>query len=564
MTTLITTGAAAGTGAPAALAVDDLHVRTAAGRPVVDGVGLRLEAGRTFGLLGESGSGKSTVAMALADLLPHGLHRAGGRVALAGTDLGALDPRARHRLTTGAVGVVFQHPLTALNPRLSVGAQLLAAAGRRPGESRRDRLVRAVGLLDQVGVPRAAERLSSAPHELSGGLAQRVLIAMALARDPQVLIADEPTTALDVSVQATVLDLIDEVQRERDLAVLLVSHDIGLIGDRSDTVAVLDRGRVVEHGPTASVLAAPASEPLRRLVAARRAAPAVPTGADGAQAAVLLRDVRCTFPRRGGRRGERLVAVDGLDLRVPVGGAVGIVGESGSGKTTAARVIAGLHAPDGGEVRVLDADPTALRGTAAGDWRRRVQYVFQDVHGTLDPRQTVARTLTDALHPRGLRAPGTGGPRPGRRGGPAPAEVRARVEALLAEVGLDPEHADRYPAQLSGGQRQRVGIARALAPEPAVLVADEPVSALDRHVQAAIVDLLAGIRRRRALTFVVVSHDFDVVRRLCDEVLVMQDGHVVERGTPDRVLGDPVHPYTRLLVDAVPGRGTSTRPATTP
>ncbi|HEY0189138.1 MAG TPA: ABC transporter ATP-binding protein [Cellulomonas sp.] len=540
------------------LSVAGLRVATGAGRTIVEDADLRLDRGRTLGLVGGSGSGKSTVAMAVAGLLPRGLHLTAGRLVLGGTDLGALAAGARRRLTADAVGLVSQHPLTALNPRLSVGAQLLAAAGRRPGESRRARLVRVVALLDSVEVPRAAERLASYPHELSGGLAQRVLLATALARDPQVLVADEPTTALDVSVQARVLDLIDRVQRERDLAVLLISHDIGVIGDRSDTLAVLDRGRVVEQGPTGRTLAAPSSEPLRRLLDARRAATARPERpSGGTEPAIDLRGVRCTFARPGAGARDRLVAVADLDLLVPAGGAVGIVGESGSGKTTAARVLVGLQTPDSGRVRVLGADPRAVRDARDDPWRRRVQYVFQDVHGTLDPRRTVAETLADAIDPLARR------PR-GRSRAEARAEVRARIEALLVEVGLDPEHAERYPSQLSGGQRQRVGIARALAPEPAVLVADEPVSALDRSVQAAVVDLLARIRLRRELTFVVVSHDFDVVRRLCDQVLLMRDGQVVERGSPEQVLDAPVHPYTRLLVEAVPGRGTAARPRPTP
>jgi peptide/nickel transport system ATP-binding protein len=527
---------------PSLLEVTDLRTRIGSAT-VVDGVTLSVAAGEVLGLVGESGSGKTLTALSIAGLLPRAAEVTGGRVALGGRDLLTLSARHRRAVLADEVGVVFQNPTVALNPRMTVGAQLREAL---PAPVRRDRAGayrRVLELLDHVGVDRAAERLSSFPHELSGGLNQRVVIAIAIARSPRLLIADEPTTALDVSIQAQVLDLIDRLVAELGLGVLLVTHDIGVVADRADRVAVMHSGRVVETGPTRGVLDAPEHPRTRRLLAQVPALddPAPPPlrmpGAD--TPLVALDGVSRVFPSVGGQ--PPLRAVDGVDLVVRPGQALGLVGESGSGKTTLARLVVGLDHATSGTVEHSGRDATTLRGADFRRWRRDVQYVFQDPYGSLDPRQTVGRIIAEPIELSGT------------------AEERAtvgdRVARLLAEVDLPAEFASRRPHQLSGGQRQRVAIARALALDPRLVVADEPVSALDLSVQATILALLHRLRETRGLTYIVISHDLAVVKGLCTDVAVMRDGRIVEHGPTDRVFSDPQHPYTAALLAAIPGRG---------
>jgi ABC-type glutathione transport system ATPase component len=525
---------------PPLLEVTDLRTRIGA-HTVVDGVTLSVAAGEVLGLVGESGSGKTLTALSIAGLLPRAAEVTGGRVALGGRDLLTLSARHRRAVLADEVGVVFQNPTVALNPRMTVGAQLREAL---PAPVRRDRAGayrRVLELLDHVGIDRAEERLASFPHELSGGLNQRVVIAIAIARSPHLLIADEPTTALDVSIQAQVLDLIDRLVAELGLGVLLVTHDIGVVADRADRVAVLDSGRVVETGPTRSVLDAPGHPPTRRLLAQVPAlddpAPPPLPGAD--TPLVALHRVSRVFPSVGGQ--PPLRAVDGVDLVVRPGQALGLVGESGSGKTTLARLVVGLDHATSGTVEHSGRDAATLRGADFRRWRRDVQYVFQDPYGSLDPRQTVGRIVAEPLELSGT------------------AEEREtvgdRVAQLLAEVDLPAGFASRRPHQLSGGQRQRVAIARALALDPRLVVADEPVSALDLSVQATILALLHRLRETRGLTYIVISHDLAVVKGLCTDVAVMRDGRIVEHGPTDRVFADPQHPYTAALLAAIPGRG---------
>ena len=547
--------------APPLLEVTDLRTRIGTAT-VVDGVTLSVAAGEVLGLVGESGSGKTLTALTIAGLLPRAAQVTGGRVALGGRDLLALSGRHRRAVLADEVGVVFQNPTVALNPRMTVGAQLREAL---PAPVRRDRAGahrRVLELLDHVGVDRAVERLSSFPHELSGGLNQRVVIAIAIARSPRLLIADVPTTALDVSVQAQVLDLVDRLVAELGLGVLLVTHDIGVVADRADRVAVLHDGRVVETGPTRDVLGAPAHPRTRRLLAQvpalgdpapervlrnRVPRPCAPGGFSPSEPLpgpadaplVALHGASRVFPAAGGR--PPLSAVDGVDMAVHAGQALGLVGESGSGKTTLARLVVGLDLPTAGTVAHEGRDATTLRGPEFRRWRRDVQYVFQDPYGSLDPRQTVGRSVAEPLELSGT------------------AEERAsageRVARLLAEVELPAEFASRRPHQLSGGQRQRVAIARALALDPRLVVADEPVSALDLSVQATILALLRRLRETRGLTYIVISHDLAVVKGLCTDVAVMRGGRIVEHGPTDRVFAAPQHPYTAALLAAIPGRG---------
>jgi len=546
-TTTATTAEMEATAAPPGtplLEVTGLRTRIG-GTDVVDGVDLAVRCGEVLGVVGESGSGKTLTALSIVGLLPRAARVVGGSIVLAGRDLLALPERQRRAVLADDVGVIFQNPTAALNPRLTVGAQLREALPRELGRNRVAARRRALELLDQVGVARAAERLAAYPHELSGGLNQRVMIAIAIARSPRLLVADEPTTALDVSVQAQVLDLVDVLRAELGLGVLLVTHDIGVVADRADRVAVMSAGRVVEQGPAADVLERPAHERTRTLLTLvpRLDDPAPPPVPAEGRPLLEVRDLHRMFPGTGGAVPVR--AVDGVDLVLHRGQALGLVGGSGSGKTTLARLVVGLDRPTSGAIRHDGVDPAALRGPERRRWRRRVQYVFQDPYGSLDPRMTVGQIVAQPLVHSGT---------PAERAG-----AEARVAELLTEVDLPPSFAQRRPVQLSGGQRQRVAIARALALDPALVVADEPVSALDLSVQATILGLLERLRETRGLTYLVISHDLAVVKGLCTEVAVMQDGRIVERGPTEQVLDEPRHPYTVSLLAAVPGKGLGRR-----
>ncbi|MBH0779551.1 dipeptide ABC transporter ATP-binding protein [Nocardia bovistercoris] len=566
MTTLLTASAdqTARLGNPVA-EIEDLRISVGGAEHrdvVVDGVSLSVRAGETVGLVGESGSGKTMTALGLAGLLPRGAAVDAGRVTLSGTDLDTLTERRRARVRAERIGVVFQNPTASLNPRLTIATQLLEALPRDAG-SRGRRRARAADLLGRVGIADVGKTLGAFPHELSGGLNQRVVIAMALARDPALLVADEPTTALDVSVQAQVLDLIDRLKHELGLGVLLVSHDIGVIGDRTDRVHVMSAGTIVESGPTAQVLRAPRHAYTRELLAAtpallrRAGTDAEPSTKYGTEpdhrsdaesnrvrevgAIVRVREVRRAFAVTvpGRLRKQRHIALHGVSLDIPYGAAIGVVGESGSGKTTLARQIVGLDQPDSGVVEYEGAPLGALDKPARRRWRRAVQYVFQDPYGALDPRLTVARSIAEPLELNGVELGGR--------------TVAQRVRELLGEVELPVSCAGRLPRELSGGQLQRVVIARALANDPRVVVADEPVSALDLSVQARILRLLERLRRERGLTLVLISHDLAVVRFLCDHVVVMERGLIVESGATEQIYTAPAHPYTRSLLAAVPG-----------
>ncbi|MGW6917809.1 ABC transporter ATP-binding protein [Kitasatospora sp. NPDC054939] len=548
------------------LRVHDLTVEFD-GTTAVDGVDFALARGDTLGVVGESGSGKSTTALALLRMLPRGGRITGGRVLLDGQDLAALPEPALRGLRGRRIAMVFQDPMSSLNPVLTIGRQLDEALrahrtaggpdagasaeggqqgtnGGGAGGGRSERAERAVRLLDLVGIPDAAGRLGDHPHQFSGGQRQRIMIALALAHEPDVLIADEPTTALDPTVQQQILRLLARINRETGTAVLVISHDLGVIAQTCRRLLVMKDGRVVEHGPTADVLAAPHHPYTKQLLAAvprleepsRAAANSTP----GEQPLLTVTGLRKTY----GPRRRRVTALDGVDLELHPGETLGLVGESGSGKSTLARALVQVHAPSAGTVRFRGEEP-ARAGRAA---RREIQMVFQDPYSSLNPRMTAGRIIEEPLIALGI----------GTR-----QERAARVAELLDRVGLDPAAAGRRPAEFSGGQRQRIGIARALAPAPSVLVCDEPVSALDVSVQAQVVDLLAELQRELGLAILFIAHDLAVVRQVSHRIAVMHRGRIVETGPADRVVTDPQHPYTAELLAAVPRLDPLPQPAAT-
>nr|WP_084673995.1 dipeptide ABC transporter ATP-binding protein [Methylobacterium sp. WSM2598] len=538
------------------LAVAGLRVafETPAGRAeAVRGVDLAVAPGECLGLVGASGSGKSVTAHAILRLVPSppGLVT-GGAIRFRGEDLLALPPAALRRLRGDRIAYVFQDPLTTLHPLIRVGDQVAEAirAHRRVGAG--EAASRAEGLLAAVALPDPGRIARAYPHELSGGQRQRVGIAMALANDPDLIVADEPTTALDATVQAGILDLLDRLRRERGLAILFISHDVGVVRRLCDRVAVMQGGRIVEAGEAARVLSRPQHPTTRGLIAAvpvlGRARALLEADEAGGRSvaggtrvspAVEVRGLAKTYPARGGlfARGRPAVtALGGVSFRVAPGETLGIVGESGCGKSTLARCLVGLVRPSAGSIVIEGRPLPDLVRAGPRVLGRTIQYVFQDPVSALNPRRTIRQALAAPLRfLAGLDA----------------AERPPRLAALMDSVGLEPAHLDRYPHELSGGQAQRVAIARALAAGARIVVLDEPVAALDLAVQAKVLRLLADLRARHGLTAVLISHDLAVVEALADRVLVMEGGAVVEEGTPEAVFGAPRHPYTRRLVASV-------------
>ncbi|MFC7796149.1 ABC transporter ATP-binding protein [Streptomyces cinereoruber] len=506
------------------------------GDPVraVDGLSLTLAEGRALALVGESGSGKSTVAGALLGLHRGTGARVTGTVRVGGVDVATAGPADLRRLRGGIAAMVFQDPLSSLDPYYAVGDQIAEVYRIHAGGTRKAARARAVDVLDRVGIPDAARRSRSRPHEFSGGMRQRALIAMALACEPRLLVADEPTTALDVTVQAQILDLLHELRRETGTALLLVTHDVGVAAESADEVLVMRDGREVERGPVAGLLGAPSEPYTRRLLSA---VPRLdgPVRAPSEEGEMLLEAVG--LRREFGRGGRTVTAVDDVSLTVRAGETLGLVGESGSGKTTLGRMLVRLLDPTGGRLRYGGVEIGALSERELRPYRRELQMVFQDPVASLNPRRSVGESIADPLR--------TAGERDEKR-------IRDRVGELLDRVGLDPDRYEAYPHEFSGGQRQRVGIARALAAEPRLIVCDEPVSALDVTTQAQVTALLAELQAELGLGLVFIAHDLAVVRQVSDRVAVMRGGRIVEQGTVEEVYGTPRDPYTRQLLAAVP------------
>jgi microcin C transport system ATP-binding protein len=533
-----------GSGAAPLLEIRNLSV-TFIGRgganPVeaVKNVSFPLDRGETLALVGESGSGKSVTALSILQLLPYpvAVHGTESSVRFDGEELVGAPPERLRRVRGNRIAMVFQEPMTSLNPLHTLERQIAetllihkhmnAAAARE----------RTLELLRLVGLPDAESRLGAYPHQLSGGQRQRVMIAMAIANEPDILIADEPTTALDVTIQAHILQLLKDLRDRFGMALLLITHDLTIVRKMADQVCIMTSGEIVEAGPTAGIFAHPHHPYTRRLLAAEpkgRAAPADPA----APALIEGEDVKVWFPIRRGvlrRVGGYVKAVDGVSLAVRRGTTLGVVGESGSGKTTLGLALLRLTEAQG-RIRFAERDIAVLGQRQLRPLRREMQVVFQDPFSSLSPRLSVAQIVEEGLKVHRLAE--------------SAGERRRLIETALVEVGLDPGAAERYPHEFSGGQRQRIAIARALVLKPRFVVLDEPTSALDMSVQAQIVELLRELQTRHGLAYLFISHDLRVVRALAHEILVMKDGKIVEAGPTDRVMTAPEHPYTRALMAA--------------
>ncbi|NAZ82041.1 dipeptide ABC transporter ATP-binding protein [Kineococcus sp. R8] len=527
---------------PAVLHVRGLSVRFPGPTgPVLaaSGVDLDVRPGELHALLGESGSGKTVTARAVMGVVDPAATVQARELLLAGEDVLAMTPARRRAVRGERMSMVLQDALSSLNPVLSIGDQLGEVLRVHRGWSRARAAGRAAELLDLVGIANPAHRLKDYPHQFSGGMRQRILIAMAVSLEPQLLIADEPTTALDVTVQAQILRLLHDLRRELDMGVLLITHDIGVVTEVADRVTVMRHGVVVESGDADQVLTSPQAPYSRELLGSVPVPqPARVLGTGAARPGVVLEATGMTRTFSGGPRWNRrsVRAVDDVSVTLHHGETLGVVGESGSGKSTLARMIVGLESADAGRVVYGGADVTRRRGHRPGA-QRGVQMVFQDPYSSLDPRMRVRDVVAEPL----VTA----------RWGDA-ARRRDRVAELLDLVGMAPEVVDRFPHQFSGGQRQRIGIARALALDPQVLVCDEPVSALDVTIQAQVTDLLVGLQDRLGVAILFISHDLSVVRNLAHRVLVMHRGRAVETGTTQQIFEAPREDYTRRLLASIP------------
>ncbi|HEU4987713.1 MAG TPA: ABC transporter ATP-binding protein [Rhizobiaceae bacterium] len=525
------------------LEIRDLSVSLTGGdqRPILDNVNVTIRQGETVCLVGESGSGKSVTSLAVMGLLTKdALTVTGGVIDLEGQNLLELDHKAMRQMRARRISMIFQEPMTALNPVMQVGAQIEEVLDSHTKLPPREKKQRVVDIMNQVHLPDVERIYNSFPHQLSGGQRQRIMIAMALILEPKLLIADEPTTALDVTTQNQVLALITELQEKHGTAVLFITHDMGVVAEIADTVYVMKDGQIVEHAPVETLLRHPKEEYTRRLLQAVPSLiprPARETnGADEVLSVEALRKVYGT--RRLFSRSKPTLAAQDVNFSITRGRTLGIVGESGSGKSTVARCIMRLIDPTEGEIRVASTDIARLSRSQLRPHRRHIQIVFQDPFRSLNPRWTIGQSLIEGQLNYGTSR----------------SEAIKRSGELLELVGLPADALKRYPHQFSGGQRQRIAVARAIAMRPDVLVADEAVSALDVSVQAQVLKLLDELQEKLGIAILFITHDLRVAAQICDEVVVMQHGRIVEHDTAANVLMRPQHDYTRALIEAAPGR----------
>lgn len=530
--------------APPAVSIKNLRIALPKGaeRPfAVDGVSLDLRPGKIVCVVGESGSGKSMCAHALMGLLPDTVSVTSGEIEFEGRDLLKLDDDGWRDLRGRRLAMIFQEPMTALNPLMRIGDQMAEMFEAHGLLTPKERRAKALSLAREVGLPDPERIVRAYPHQLSGGQRQRAMIAMALALEPAVLVADEPTTALDVTTQAQILKLIRNLQRNRNMAVMFITHDFGVVADIADQVVVLRHGKVVEEGRSAAVFNAPRHDYTKALLAAVPSMhPPAREPFDDRARAVEVIGLDKTYVTSGGwfREDRRVDAARAVNFNILKGETLGLVGESGSGKSSVARLVMRLIEADRGTVRIGDTDLTQLSGKALRAERHRIQMIFQDPFASLNPRRKIGHIIAD-----GPIAAGT-----------EPKVAFDRARDLLKMVGLDAGALERYPHEFSGGQRQRIGIARALALEPEIIVADEAVSALDVSVQAQVLRLLEDLKARLGLSMLFITHDLRVAAQICDRIAVMQRGAIVELKPTAQLFAAPEHPYTRELLAAVPGQ----------
>ena len=523
------------------LSVDKLCVDFRAGEKVthaVKDVSFEIDHGETLALVGESGSGKTVSALSILQLLPYpAASHPGGAIYFKGENLLALPPEGLRHVRGNQISMIFQEPMTSLNPLHTIDqqiAEVLRIHKGITGDAARDRIL---DLLTKVGIQNPEERLGSYPHQLSGGQRQRVMIAMALANEPDLLIADEPTTALDVTIQAQILELLLQLKAEFNMAMLLITHDLGIVRKMADHVCVMHQGKIVEHGKTKDIFEHPKDDYTKHLIASEPKGSPPPADAN-AKTILKTDDLKVWFPiKRGFLRKTvgHVKAVDGVDVDVREGQTLGVVGESGSGKTTLGQAILRLISSEG-PIVYLGERIDGYNSKQMRPLRKDLQIVFQDPYGSLSPRMSIGQIIEEGLL---IQNPDI-----------STEDREARVARALKEVGLDPKVRDRYPHEFSGGQRQRIAIARALVLEPKFLILDEPTSALDVSVQAQIVDLLRDLQKRHRLAYLFISHDLKVVRALANSILVLRNGKVVEQGASQEVFANPKTDYTKALLAA--------------
>lgn len=531
------------------LSVKDLSISFTTGtdvRKVVSEVDFDLHAGETIGLVGESGSGKSVTARSLMQLLAPNAHvHPESQIFFRGQDLLSLDEKAMQKIRGKDIGMIFQDPMTSLNPTMTIGKQISETLRFHEGLSHKQAEKRAKEIMEQVGITNVDYRYTQYAHEFSGGMRQRMMIAMALACSPSLLIADEPTTALDVTIQAQILDLLKDIQKRFGTAIILITHDFGVVANMCDRVVVMRQGEIVETGDTLSVFRNPQHEYTQMLL---KAIPNLHKEKNDQQLAKLteiqsgqrekllnISHLQKSFPYG---RGQAVQAVDDLSFAIYRGETLGLVGESGSGKSTTGRTLLRLHEPDDGQTIYEGFDVNHLNASEMKAMRKHMQMIFQDPYASLNPRMKIQDIIGEAIDIHGLAS--------------TRQERNARVAELLDLVGLEPAFAQRFPHEFSGGQRQRIGIARALAVNPEFIVLDEPLSALDASIQAQIVELLESLQDQLGLTYLFIAHDLAMVKQISDRVAVMYKGKIVELADAETLFANPIHPYTKKLLSAIP------------